>query len=88
MSISNDQIYDALLGIKGDIGSLQATVEQHQFAFAKHVTEDLVVAQDVTKIRLHLAKQAGAARTWGLIATAAGTLAGGVAGFFGFHHHG
>jgi hypothetical protein len=83
--ISNGQIYDTLLGIKSDIGGLLATVQAHQQAFEKHLKDDAIVAADVTTIRLRLAKQAGSARTWGIIATGASALAGSIAGYFGMH---
>lgn len=88
MSISNDQIYETLLGVSKDIGSLQATMEAHGKVFAQHLVDDARVVESVRGIELRLAKQRGAARTWGLIATAAGTLAGAVGAFFGIHHHG
>jgi hypothetical protein len=78
MAISNGQIYDVLLEIKGDVGSLKASSEMQLQAIKNHGGR--LVAIEATQ-----AKQAGAARVWGLVATAAGALIGSVASYFGLH---
>lgn len=80
-SISNEQIYGVLLDIKGDIGGLQESSKLQLAAITNH-------AGRLTVLETAQAKQAGAARVWALIATAAGTAAGALASFFGMHHHG
>ena len=84
-NISNEQIYSTLLEIKQDVGGLLATVQSHQTVFAQHVRDDAAVAQDVTAIRLKLAKQAGASRVWNMVAAAAGSLVGAAAWFVARH---
>ncbi len=82
MSISNDQLYDTLLGIKGDIGALQATVESHKNVFETHVEADRRVAERVSKIELKLANHAGGSRVWALVAGAVGSVLGVAAAFW------
>lgn len=78
-NVSNEQIYGALLDIKADIGGLQESSRLQLAAITNH-------AGRITAVETAQAKQAGAARVWGLVATALGTAAGAIAGIW--HHQG
>ena len=76
MSISNDQIYDALLGIKSDIGSLQTASEAQLEAIKSHGSR-------LRFLEEAQAEQRGAMRTWGIIAAIGGAISGALGGYFG-----
>jgi hypothetical protein len=79
VSISNDQIYDALLGVKQDIGGLKATADLHLKAIENF-------GPRIGALEMTAAKQKGAARVWALVATGLGTVVGAVASYFGSHY--
>ncbi len=79
--VTNEQLYDTLLGIKSDIGALKESTKFQLAAISDH-------AGRIGTMETTLAKQAGAARAWGLIATAAGAVAGAIGAFFGMHLRG
>ena len=76
MSVTNKQLYDVLLDLKGDVSDLIATTRAHQEVFTKHVEDDEKMAADILALKLIGAKQKGVARAWGMIATGAATIGG------------
>ena len=74
--ISNKQIYDVLLEIKGEVSGLAATSKAHADVFAQHVKDDEKMSADILALKLIGAKQKGATRTWGFLATGAAALGG------------
>lgn len=87
MSISNDQIYDALLGIKGDIGELKADNNSTRTWLAQHVQDDKELTERVNVLSSSYARQRGAAKVWSLIGAATGAALGAAASFFGARGH-
>ncbi len=85
--VSNDQIYAVLLDIKEDIGSMNATLAAHQSAFTTHVAEDKQMAEDINKIELRQASMRGERRTWNIVTTAVGSVAGAIAAYLGMKGH-
>ena len=77
-NVSNDTLYNVLLEIKEDIGSLRAAQVSHLAAFQTHLEESKRLSKDVVDINMRLAKQSGAVRVWGLVATGAAAAVGGV----------
>jgi len=77
--ISNSQIYGVLLEIKSDIGGLQESSKLQLAAITNH-------SGRINTIETTLAKQAGAAKVWTLVATALGSVVGAVAGSLGARH--
>ena len=82
MSISNDEIYAALLDVKQDIGGLLATMTSHQESFKSHVVDDKRMAEDISKIELRQAAQRGSIRTWGIVATGVATIISTIGAFW------
>lgn len=84
--ITNGDLLRVLMGIREDVGSLKSTAESTKDWLDSHVAEDhqrfAALDKDVTKLQLDQAKQSGATRVWGLMATAAGTIAGIVVSYF------
>lgn len=89
MSISNDEIYRVLLEMKGAQGEIAATLKGHLDTFKTHVQEDEAYHATTTTalnhIELKMASQRGAVKTWGVVATAAATIASAIIAFFSHH---
>lgn len=94
---SNDQIYDLLCRIHGDIGELKGTTAATNTVLKDHIEEDkrlmramydtqiTPVLTKVEDLRLAQAKQKGATRVWGLVATGAASIIGGAVGLIKWH---
>ena len=92
MSIENEDIYKLLCNVHKDIGELQSATTTVGAALRDHIAEDKQtiramydtqvkpLADNVDILRLAQATQKGRTRVWGLVATAAGTLAGTLVG--------
>ena len=91
-NVSNDQLYDLLCRIHGDVGELKGTTASFKSALETHIEDDKrvirsvydtqirPVQEQVDTLRIAQATQKGRTRVWGLIATGAATLIGSVAG--------
>jgi hypothetical protein len=91
-NVSNDQLWDLMCRIHGDIGELKGTATATNAVLKDHIEEDKRVVRamydtqikpvqdDVKAMQLTQAKQKGSARTWGLVAAGAASIAGSVAG--------
>lgn len=96
-NVSNDQIYELLCNIHGDIGVLKGTTAGFKDALESHIEDDkrvirsvydtqiAPVAAKVDELRIAQAKQRGATKTWGLVATAAASVVGGLTGLIKWH---
>lgn len=67
--VTNETLYGVLLDIKEDIGGLKATNELHLKALENF-------GPRISALETDMAKQKGAAKVWGLVATAAASVAG------------
>lgn len=65
------------------LGQIEGKIDAYSLAFATHVAEDKVTAGHVQDIQLDLARQRGAATTWGIVATAAASVVGASVHFLG-----
>jgi hypothetical protein len=95
--ISNDQIYQLLCNISGDIGELKGLSAGFKESLEAHIEDDkrvmrsvydtqiVPMGQKVDDIRIQQAKQRGATRTWGLIATTAASIVSGAVGLIKWH---
>lgn len=84
---TNQQLFDVLLSLKGDVGEIKGKLDAHQTAFLQHLKDDAQMAQDIKDVQLAQARTKGAAKTWGVVATGFATVAGAAAGFFGGRHY-
>ena len=94
---TNEQIYDLLCRIHGDIGELKGTTAAFKGALESHIEDDKrtiravydtqisPLADKVGEMQLAQAKQKGATKTWGLVATAAASVVGGLTGLIKWH---
>ena len=95
--VTNDQIYELLCNVHGDIGVLKGATAGFKEALDAHIEDDKRVIRSVydaqiqplvakvDDLRIAQAKQRGATKTWGLVATAAGSVVGGLAGLIKWH---
>ncbi len=95
--VSNDQIYALLCDVKGDIGELKGATAGFKEALESHIEDDkrvirsvydtqiAPVIEKVDALRIAQAKQRGATKTWGLVATAAASVVGGLTGLIKWH---
>lgn len=70
--VSNSQIYGVLLGIKEDIGGLKSSTALHLEGLKNH-------GERIGKLENVAAKQKGAVKVWGLVATASAALVSAIA---------
>lgn len=94
---SNDQIYDLLCRIHGDIGELKGTTAATNVVLKDHIEEDKRIIRamydtqiqplttKVDDLRIAQAKQRGAIKVWGLVGTAAASVVGGLTGLIKWH---
>ena len=94
-NVSNDQLWDLMCRIHGDIGELKGTTAATNTVLRDHIEEDKrivramydtqvkPVADQVDALRLTQAGQKGRMKVWGIVATAAAGVAGTVAGAAG-----
>lgn len=94
---SNDQIYDLLCRIHGDIGELKGTTAGFKASLEAHIEDDKRVIRavydtqispvitDVKNLQLAQAKQQGRTKVWGLVATTAASIVGGAVGLIKWH---
>lgn len=77
--VTNADLMGVLLGVKGDIGGIQAKLAAHATAFEAHVRDDQRIADNVKALEIASAKAVGVAKgrttAWGMIAAVASTLA-------------
>jgi len=59
MSVSNDQLYEILCDIKGDVGEIKASAAGTHAWLAKHVEDDAAMARDIKTLQLSGARQKG-----------------------------
>lgn len=71
--VSNGQIYTLLCEINKDVGGLLKSSELQLEGLKNH-------SERILKLENSAAKQKGAAKVWGLVATAAGAVAGAAVG--------
>lgn len=95
--VSNDQLWDLMCRIHGDIGELKGTTASTNSVLKEHIEEDkriiramydtqiAPVVAKVDELRIAQAKQRGATKTWGLVATAAASVVGGLTGLIKWH---
>lgn len=96
-NVSNDQLYDLLCRIHGDVGELKGTTASFKSSLEAHIEDDKRIIRSVydtqiqpvqtqvDTLRLDQARQRGAMKTWGLVATAAASVVGGLAGLIKWH---
>ena len=65
------------------LGQIEGKIDAYSLSFANHVAEDKVTAGHVQDIQLVLARQRGAATTWGVVATGAASVVGAAVHFLG-----
>lgn len=69
--VTNGDLYSVLLGIKEDIGGLKTSADLHFEALKNH-------SERIGVLENSVAKQKGAVKVWGLVATGAATAVGGL----------
>lgn len=57
--VTNGDLMEVLLELKGDIGGLKASSAGHSAWMAKHVEDDALMAADIKKLQLAHARQRG-----------------------------
>lgn len=70
-SVSNSDIFNALMDLKGDLGGLKSSSELFVKGLENHAIR-IGVLEGASQ------RQKGAVKVWGLVATAAASLVGGV----------
>lgn len=79
---TNNEIFDALISMSGDVGQLSGGMTSLNESFKQHVLDDKALIARVGAIELTHAQQAGAARVVSLIGAAVGSVIGSVLGYF------
>lgn len=69
-SVSNSDIFNALMDLKGDVGGIKASSDLLVKGLENHATR-IGVLEGASQ------RQRGAVKVWGLVATAAATVVGG-----------
>jgi hypothetical protein len=92
MSVKNEDIYKLLCNVHSDIGELKGATTTLASTLKEHIEDDKRViravydtqiqpiAAQVDSLRISQAAQKGRTKVWGLVATAAGSVLGVVAG--------
>lgn len=57
--VSNGDIYNLLVNMRGDLGRLEGKFDGHATAFKAHVEDDKDLAESVQKIQISQARQRG-----------------------------
>lgn len=57
--VSNNQIYDLICDMRGDLGAVKANQESAKAWMTAHVAEDKAMAADIATIKLAHARQRG-----------------------------
>ena len=95
--VTNDQIYSLLCDVKGDIGELKGSAAGFKAALEAHIEDDkriiksvydstiAPVAVKVEDLRMDQARQKGAIKTWGLVATGAASIISAVVSLVKWH---
>ncbi len=95
--VTNDQMYELLCNVHGDIGVLKGATAGFKEALEAHIEDDKQILRSVydtqiqplvakvDDLRIAQAKQRGATKTWGLVATLIGSVAGAAAGLIKWH---
>lgn len=95
--VTNDQIYELLCNVHGDIGVLKGTTAGFKEALEAHIEDDKRIIRSVydtqispvqaqvDMLRIDQARQRGATKTWGLVAAAAASVVGGLTGLIKWH---
>lgn len=74
--ISNSDLLNVLLDIRGDIGQSQAQIAAVTRAFEAHVVADAAMAADIQKINLGAARQRGIFTALSAVGTVLGACIG------------
>lgn len=74
--MSEQDIYNALLEIKEDIGSIKSTTADTKEALVAHITKTECLAESVQELQLAQATHKGAARAYSAIGGVLGALLG------------
>jgi len=74
--ISNADIYNVLLDLKGTMGELKGTMSGHAKALADHVAADALMAKDIQSLQISSARQRGVLAALTTIGTVLGAGAG------------
>ena len=97
MSVKNEDIYNLLCNVHKDIGELKgstttiaATLKEHieddkRIIRAVYDTQIAPVAAKVEELQLAQAKQRGAIRAWGIVATGAASIVGTLVSYIKWH---
>lgn len=80
-------IYETLLEIKGDIGSIKSDIGYLRANFNSHVDDDNKVEARVTSLEATRNQQIGKASVWTLIIGAIGSVLGVVVSLLWEHYH-
>lgn len=57
--VSNNQIYELICTIKGDVGAIKQSQDSHTQWMVSHVADDKLMAADIQSLKLAHAKQRG-----------------------------
>ena len=97
MSVKNEDIYNLLCNVHKDIGELKSSTTTIAATLKEHIEDDKRVmrtmydtqiapmANKVEELQLSQAKQRGAIRAWGIVATGAASLVGTVVSYIKWH---
>jgi hypothetical protein len=97
MSVKNEDIYKLLCNVHQDIGELKGVTAATNAVLKEHIEEDkrivramydTQIAPMLTKVedlRVAQARQRGATKVWGLVATAAASVVGGAVSLIKWH---
>lgn len=74
--VTNDVLLNAILELKGDVGTLLANVESQKTNLANHIQDDLTMASDIAVLKTAAAERKGATRVMHAVSGGLGGIAG------------
>lgn len=84
--VSNSDIYNVLINMRGDLGRLEGKVDGHASTLAAHVADDKVndaaFTSALSKIQLSAARQRGFVTAFSVVGGIVGTALGAAADYF------
>lgn len=85
--VTNGDIYNLLINMKGDMGRLEGKVGGISDAFKAHVDDDKLLTAAVTKLQLSNARQRGFVAAISTVGAVVGAGLGAAVDYFSRGHH-
>lgn len=86
--VSNGDIYNLLVNMRGDLGRLEGKFDGHAIAFKAHVEDDKAIVESVQKLQIAAARQRGFVAAISTVGAVVGAGLGAAVDYFsrGGHH--